>query len=144
MTKVIVKTIESILLLDPTSGQAIHAGKPQLVENSSFVSQKIADKVLQLITPNIPSSATQEELDKHLDGAKNEKLGLASFVAKLGLDETGNEVNASAKAKSDKEAADKFAADQAAAAKAEEEKKLKDAEEAAKLKAAQEAQNKRS
>lgn len=122
--KAIVETVGDHMYIDPTNGQVIEADRPVVVEMTSFVSQKIADGLIKLLTPNLPKEATDEDFLKTHDEFKGNENGknsaVASYAADFGLDETGNTLpDGSAKTLAAKRKAE-------AAAKAEEEARKND------------------
>lgn len=129
MSKALVETIGDHMYVDPINGQVIEADRPAVVEVTSFVSQKIADGQIKLLTPNLPEEATDEDFLKTHDEFKGNENGtnssVASYAATFGLDETGNTLPdgsakvikeaAKLKAEKEKEAAEKEEAEKAAA-----------------------------
>lgn len=92
--KAIVETVGDHMYIDPTNGQLIEENRPTVVEMTSFVSQKIADGQIKLLTPNLPKEANDADfLATHgeFGEAENGKnASVASYAAEFGLDETGN------------------------------------------------------
>lgn len=92
--KAIVETVGDHMYIDPTNGQVIEHDRPTVVTLTPFVSQKIADGEIKLLTPNLPKQASDEDfLKTHVEFAGNDNgknSAVASYAAEFGLDETGN------------------------------------------------------
>lgn len=120
--KAIVETVGDHMYIDPTNGQVIEADRPVVVEMTSFVSQKIADGQIKLLTPNLPKEATDEDFlkthDEFKGNANAANEATAAYAAEFGLDETGNTLpDGSAKTLAAKRKEAKIKADEEAARK---------------------------
>lgn len=75
-------------------GQIIDEARPTVVEMTAFVSQKIADGQIKLLTPNLPKQASDEDFLQSYEGFKGAENGInaavAQYASEFGLDETGN------------------------------------------------------
>ena len=82
------------MYIDPHTGQVIESDRPCVVQLTPFVSQKIADGIVELITPNLPLRAMDTDFAVHFASFKDAENGrnaaIASFVSQFGLDESGN------------------------------------------------------
>ena len=91
--KAIVKPIGSCMYIDITNGDHIPENKPSVVFYTDFVSEKVGDGKIRLITPNLPEEANNHDFQNFLKESEgDEELAVAAYVATFGLDETGNKL----------------------------------------------------
>lgn len=120
--KAIVETVGPYMYIDTHTGFVIEDNRPCVAQVTPFLSQKIADGLITLITPNLPKEADDKEFCKTLEESKGDKaLAIAAFVSQFGLDESGTQVGeytppAPEKTEEEKEAEAKAAAEEAAKA----------------------------
>ena len=130
--KAIVKTVSDkngdYMYIDTITGFVIESDRPVVAQVTTFLSQKIADGQIKLLTPNLPKEADDAEFANEFYAKfKDEKNGanaaIAAYASKFGLDESGNETGeeyvpptpkkTKAELKAEKQAAEKAAEQEA-------------------------------
>jgi len=94
--KVIIETVGLYMYIDPHNGQVIESDRPCVAVLTPYISQKIAEGVIELLISNLPMIASDKEFEAHLksfgDAENGKNAAIASFASVFGIDENGNKV----------------------------------------------------
>ena len=98
ITKAIVETVGDHMYIDTHTGFVIESDRPVVTQVTPFLSQKIADGHIKLLTPNLPADADDAEFAKYIaefkDADNGKNAAVAAFASKFNLDESGNATTA--------------------------------------------------
>lgn len=88
MTKILVETTGSFMLMNPQTGEEIPNDRPAVVRNSNFVSQRAGVDQIKILATSLPDEASDQEFQAYW--SEDPEIAVEAFLSQYSEEASEN------------------------------------------------------